>query len=269
VSGRLGLSRQSHYRQKQKRQRQKVDGDLVAELVRQERKLQPQLGTRKLQVLLQGALARAGVKMGRDRLFEELGKRDLLVKRRRSEYPKTTHSRHNLPLFKNLIRELKVKKPNQVWVGDITYLRTEEDFVYLALLTDKASRKIVGYHCGDTLEAIGCMRALEMALESLPEGEKPIHHSDRGCQYCCHEYVGMVRERGLTISMTETNHTAENAMAERMNGILKGEYWLDVMFRTKAEAIQAVEQAVYLYNTRRPHTKLGNRFPEVVHSLAE
>lgn len=241
----------------------------MGELVRQERKLQPQLGTRKLQVLLKEALEQAGVKIGRDRLFGELRQRDLLVKRRKRVHPKTTHSRHSLPLFPNLIKALEVKKANQVWVGDVTYLRTDEDFIYLALLTDKASRKIVGYHCGDTLEAIGCIRALEMALESLPKGEKPIHHSDRGCQYCCHEYVKKLRERGLAISMTETNHTAENALAERMNGILKGEYWLDVTFRTKAEAIKAVEQAVYLYNTRRPHTKLGNRFPEVVHRLAK
>ena len=155
-----------------------------------------------------------------------------------------------------------------MWVGDLTYLRTQEGFLYLALLTDKSSHKIVGYHCGDTLEAMGCIRALEMALAGLPKGAKPIHHTDRGSQYCCHAYVERLKKRGLSISMTETNHTAENAMAERMNGILKGEYWLGIEFKNKKEAGRAVDHAVRMYNTRRPHRALGNQFPNVVH-LAE
>ena len=140
--------------------------------------------------------------------------------------------------------------------------------MYLALLTDKMSRKIVGYHCGDSLESLGCQRALEMALQQLRPGERPIHHSDRGSQYCCHEYVQMAAARGLAMSMTETDHCAENALAERLNGILKSEYALDREFQTREQARRAVDQAVHLYNTRRLHTALGYRVPGVVHAAA-
>ena len=240
----------------------------MAQLVVRERRLQPQIGTRKLQVLLKEELQQARVKMGRDRLFEELRERDLLVKRRRPEYPRTTSSRHRLLVFPNLVKDRPVTKPNEVWVSDITYLRTKEGFVYLALLTDSYSRKILGYHCADTLEAVGCIKALEMALGHLPEGAKPIHHSDRGCQYCCDHYLEKLYRRGLSVSMTERNHAAENAMAERINGILKSEYALDGEFQTKEQARCSVAQAVLLYNTRRPHRALGYQIPVDVYSLA-
>jgi putative transposase len=190
----------------------------------------------------------------------------LLLKRRRAEYPRTTNSYHSLPVFVNRVKDLKPTKANQVWVGDLTYLRTSIGFLYLALLTDKVSRKIVGYHCGDTLEAQGCIRALEMALAELPAGARPLHHSDRGTQYCCHDYVKRLTQRGLGISMTEINHCAENALAERMNGIIKSEYGLDREFKTKEQARRCVEQAIHLYNTRRPHTSLKYRFPQDVHA---
>ena len=160
-----------------------------------------------------------------------------------------------------------MKRPHEVWVSDLTYLRTEEGYLYLALITDKKSRKIVGFHCGDTLEASGCLKAVEMALAQLPEGARPIHHSDRGCQYCSHEYVNKLVDRGLGVSMTETDHCAENALAERMNGILKSEYGLGFRLRSKAVARALVREAVHLYNTRRPHTALGMKTPEEVHAL--
>jgi putative transposase len=263
------MTRQNYYARRQRRQRRKVDGDWVAQLVIAERKDQPRVGTRKLQVLLKKPLAEAGVKLGRDRMFEVLRERALLVKPKPAEYPITTHSYHCLPVFTNRIKDLEVKKPNEVWVGDLTYLRTEEGFVYLALLTDKKSRKIVGYHCGDTLEAEGCIQALQMALRDLPPDAQPIHHSDRGTQYCCHEYVNQLVDHGLSISMTEHNHCAENALAERMNGILKSEYGLGNRMKTKECARRAADQAVCLYNTRRPHRALGYRFPHEVHSMAE
>ncbi len=260
------MSRQNYYARRKRRQRRQVDADLICTLVQQERQLQPRLGVRKLRVLLEPELRQAKVRMGRDRFFEVLRQRDLLLKPRRSEHPRTTNSYHNLPVFRNLLKERPVSRPNQVWVGDVTYLRTEEGFMYLALLTDKMSRKIVGYHCGDSLESIGCQRALEMALQQLRPGEQPIHHSDRGSQYCCHEYVQLAAGRGLAMSMTETDHCAENALAERMNGILKSEYGLDQCFKTKTLSSQAVEQAIRLYDTRRPHTALGYRFPAAVHA---
>ena len=237
-------------------------------LVIEERKIQPRLGARKLHFLLIGILAKEGVGLGRDRFFEVLREQGLLLEPKPAEYPCTTDSQHYLPVFKNEIKERVLTRPNEVWVSDLTFLRTAEGFLYLALMTDKYSRKIVGYHCGETLAAAGCVLALEMALAGLPEGEHPMHHSDRGSQYCCHEYVDHLVARGLGISMTEQDHCAENALAERMNGILKSEYGLGGEMKDKAQARCAVAQAVLLYNTRRPHKALGYRFPGTVHSLA-
>ena len=245
-----------------------MDASLVVALVIEERKIQPRLGMRKLHFMLKGILVREGVKLGRDRFLEVLREHDLLLEPKPAEYPCLTNSHHCLPVFSNQIRGVEVSKPNEVWVGDLTYVRTEMGFLYLALLTDKCSRKVVGYHCGETLEAAGCIAALKQALAGLPAGVRPIHHSDQGTQYCCHEYVNCVADHGLSMSMTETDHCAENALAERMNGILKSEYGLGGRFKTKASAYRAVDQAVHLYNTRRPHTALGYRTPQEAHSLA-
>lgn len=262
------MSRQNYYARHRRRQRRQVEGELVAGLVQRERRLQPRLGTRKLYHVLKPELKEAGVRIGRDRMFEELRKRDLLLEPVAAEYPRTTQSYHNLPVFRNLVKDQEVQAPNEVWVSDLTYLRTVEGFLFLALITDKYSRKIVGWHVGDNLEAVGCLRALERALEDLPPESRPIHHSDQGSQYCCHQYVGRLAERGLPVSMTESNHCAENALAERMNGILKQEYGLGTEFGSKALAHAAVRQSIQLYNTRRPHSALGNRVPAQVHQGA-
>jgi putative transposase len=259
------MSRQNYYARRRHRARRQVDGDLVCQLVRAERHWQPRLGTCKLRVLLAEALHEARVRLGRDRFFEVLRQADLLVKPKSRVYPRTTHSCHSLPVFRNLVKDRPLTRPNQVWVADLTYLRSEEGFMFLALLTDKMSRHIVGYDCSDSLESVGCQRALARALRELPAGQQPIHHSDRGSQYCCHEYVRVATAGGLTMSMTEMDHCAENALAERMNGILKGEYGLDQCYKTKAALQQAVQEAIGLYGTRRPHSALGNRFPAVVH----
>jgi len=264
----VGMSRQNYYAQRRARQRQAVDAGLIHELVQAERRVQPRLGTRKLRVVLKEALAEAGVKVGRDRFFEVLRDGDLLLERLPREYPQTTDSHHCLPVFTNLVKGVVLTCPDEVWVSDLTYLRTAEGFLYLALVTDKFSRKIVGYHCGDTLEAIGCVQALEMALQDLPAGKRPTHHSDQGSQFCCHLYVDVLVAHGLKISMTVKDHCAENALAERMNGILKSEYGLGQKIKTKAQARQMVAQGVSLYNTRRPHTALQYRTPASVHSQA-
>lgn len=259
------MSRQNYYARHRRRQRRDVDGELVAGLVQRERRLQPRLGTRKLYHLLKPKLEQAGVRIGRDRMFEELRKRRLLLEPVPAQYPCTTQSYHNLPVFRNLVKDLEVKAPNEVWVSDLTYLRTVEGYLYLALITDKYSRKIVGWNVGDNLEAVGCTRALERALENLPPQSRPIHHSDQGSQYCCHQYVGRLAQRGLRVSMTESSHCAENALAERMNGILKQEYGLGTEFGSKTVAQAAVRQSIELYNTRRPHNSLNKRTPAQVH----
>ena len=260
------MTRQNYYARRKQRQRREVDEELLVSLARLERSLQPRLGTRKLRVLLAGELAQAGVQIGRDRFFEVLRKHGLLLEPKRSQTPRTTQSYHTLPVFRNLVKGLQVSLVNQVWVGDLTYLRTEEGFMFLALLTDIKSRHIVGHHFGDCLESIGCQQALQMALKRLPKKVQTIHHTDRGSQYCCHPYVELAVGAGLTMSMTETDHCAENALAERMNGILKCEYGLDRTFATKVDSRKAVEQAIHLYGTRRPHSALENQFPAQVYA---
>jgi transposase InsO family protein len=262
------MTAQNSYARRSVRRRQEVDVALVLALVKAEREQQPRLGGRKLYHIIAPELKAAGVKLGRDRLFVELGKVGWLVERKPSEWPKTTHVDPNLPVFKNLMKRFATTRPNQVWVADITYIRTREAFMYLALITDRWSRKIVGYHLGETLETEQVLKALAMALKGLQGVGRPIHHSDRGCQYASHAYVQAAQKAGLAMSMTEKNHSAENALAERVNGILKQEYWLDANFDNRPQARQATAHGICMYNTRRPHTALKFATPEQVHNAA-
>jgi putative transposase len=267
LCARVGMSRQNYYVARRLRQRRQIDEGLILQLVIRERQMQPRLGGRKLLHLLRSDFDEARVQIGRDRFFELLAESDLLVVPKPGA-PRTTNSRHSLPVFGNLLAGKVLCAPNEAWVSDLTYIRTDEGFLYAALIIDAHSRKIVGAHLGDSLEAEGCLLALDEALRALPPGKHPIHHSDRGCQYCCHEYVERLQARGLSISMTQVMHCYENAQAERVNGILKQEYEMDRRFRTKAQARKAFEQAVWLYNHRRPHMRLGYRFPAAVHEQA-
>jgi transposase InsO family protein len=263
------MTPQNYYARRSVRSRQEVDIALVLALVQVEREEQPRLGVRKLYHIIAPELKAAGVKLGRDRLFVELGKVGKLVERRPSAWPRTTQVDPNLPVFKNRIKRFSATGPNQVWVADITYIRTRIAFLYLSLITDRWSRKIVGYYLGETLETKEVLKALAMALQGLRGAAQPIHHSDRGCQYASHAYVQAVEKAGLTMSMTEKNHSAENAIAERVNGILKQEYWLDVTFENGQQAREATAHGIRMYNTRRPHTALGMATPEEVHHAGE
>ena len=260
----VGMRPQNFYKKRRTRHRQQIDSDLVEQLVKEERAFQPRLGGRKLYYLLEPKLVEAGVRIGRDRFFEVLREKGLLVEPL-PRSPHTTNSRHDLPIFPNLVKDMQLISANQAWASDITYIRTDEGFLYLSLITDLFSRKIVGFHASDSLETSGCLKALKEAQKGLPANMFPVHHSDRGCQYCSRIYTDRLRQANLKISMTEKNHCAENALAERVNGILKQEYWLGGCFRTKKQAVLAVKQAVCLYNTRRPHSSLGNKTPEEIH----
>jgi transposase InsO family protein len=270
VSGlarKLGMSRQNYYKGRRGRLKAEVDGALVEDLVRCERALQPRLGGRKLFKILGVTLEKADIKLGRDRFFDILREKGLLVPSL-PKSPRTTRFAPCLPVFRNLVAGRELTEPNQAWAADITYIHTDEGFLYLSLITDMWSRKIVGYHVGESLETECALSALAMALSSLRCGLKPVHHSDRGCQYASHLYVEKLREAGLQISMTEELHCYENAIAERVNGILKQEYYIGSCFRNKDQAKVAVKEAVYLYNTRRPHKSLGYEMPEKMHRIA-
>lgn len=261
------MSRQNFYKKRKKRQRQNVDEEFLLKLVRRERNLQPRLGGRKLLKRIRPDLERAGVQIGRDRFFDLLRRHDLLVPppRRRGG---TTESRHRFRKYGNRLKGLEITAPHEAWVSDLTYINSDDGNIYLSLVTDDFSRKIVGWKGSDGLEAEGCMRSLKQAIEQLPRGSRPTHHSDQGTQYCCHAYVELEKAHGIQISMTEENHCYENAKAERVIGILKQEYGLGDTFRTKKQARKAIEQAIYLYNEKRPHMSLDYVTPAEVHRQA-
>lgn len=259
-----GMSTQNYYKVRRVRRRREMDEWEVVSKVMRERSVQPFLGTRKLLVVLREELEEAGIRIGRDRLFEVLRKHGLLIRRRRRG-TRTTDSGHGFRTYSNLYRELSLEGPHEALVSDLTYVRTDQGFLYVSLISDAYSRKIVGYAGERTLEAVGPIKALRMALRQLPADAQPVHHSDRGIQYCCRAYVEELEARGLFVSMTEENHCYENAQAERLVGILKQEYGLGETFRTRAQALRALKEAVRLYNARRPHTSLGYRTPQEVH----
>jgi len=240
---------------------------MILELIHRERSLQPRLGGKKLYWMLSSDIHSISPHTGRDRFFDILRKNGLLVKRKR-QYSKTTNSYHHFHRYNNLIKDMTLQRPNQVWASDITYLRTEERFVYLSLLTDMYSRKIVGWSLSKSLGIESSIVALKKALRGETLNGTLIHHSDRGVQYCCHEYVGILKKKKISISMTENNHCYENAMAERVNGILKDEYLLDRTFRDFSHAHKACIEAIRMYNTRRPHWALKFKTPEQVHGVA-
>ncbi len=178
---------------------------------------------------------------------------------------RTTNSLHRFYKYKNIIKDLEVTRPNQVWVSDITYIRTIKGFCYLALITDMHSRKIVGYDISNSLELKGCVRALNKALYQTKNINRLIHHSDRGIQYCSNQYTQILKRKKIDISMTEENHCYENAIAERVNGILKDEFYLDQTFTDVAHAKRATKNAINLYNEIRLHLSLDFKTPNMVY----
>jgi len=257
------LKRDAFYKFKRRWKQCRAVESKVIQLVKEERKEQPRVGTRKLHSALYNDFREANLKIGRDRLFDILREKDMLVKRKRA-YAKTTNSYHHFHKYNNLIKELEITSPNQVWVSDITYIRTVKGFCYLALITDLYSRKIIGHDISDSLELAGCLRALKKALWHTKPAAGLIHHSDRGVQYCSHMYVNELKRKGIDISMTEENHCYENAVAERVNGILKDEFYLDQCFFSTSHAKRATKNAIKLYNNKRLHLSLGYKTPNSV-----
>lgn len=257
------LKRDAWYKyQKRYRSRKKLKNKVV-ELVKEERKDQPRVGTRKLYKALRPSFETAHIKVGRDKLFDILREYNMLVKRKKASC-KTTNSYHHFHKYSNLVKDMEITAPNQVWVADITYIRTVKGFCYLALITDLYSRKIVGYNISDTLELTGCLGAFKRAQKAARPAAGLVHHSDRGIQYCSNQYINELKKHKVRISMTEENHCYENAVAERVNGILKDEFYLDQCFFSTKHAKVATKSAIKLYNNKRLHLSLGYKTPNMV-----
>jgi len=263
----FGISRQAYYQGGHRQQRQLAECARAIALVGGYRARQPRIGTRKLHGLIRPALQASGIAMGRDRLFGVLRDARLLVPMRRA-YHKTTNSHHRFRRHPNLLKagEGRVVPTGceQVWVADITYLPTQGKFVYLSLITDAWSRKIVGWNVHDTLQTEQVAQALQMALKGRKTRQRLIHHSDRGIQYCSDYYQKIHAKHGVTCSMTDGYDCYQNALAERVNGILKGEFLLHRP-RDLAQARQMVAESVAIYNAERPHLSLKMQTPDAVH----
>lgn len=241
---------------------------IVVEMLLEIKRDMPGAGIPTIYELLRQPLKTHGIKMGRDAL-QELRHEYGLIEKPRRRYVHTTNSNHRFRKYPNIIRELEVIRPAQLWVADITYLRVEADFMFLSLITDAYSRKIVGYNLYPTLAKEGPLNALKMAIQTLkgpPVGL--IHHSDRGIQYCCDDYVSELDLYDVSISMTENGDPYENIIAERLNGILKKTFGLDAVFSDPGIATKTVDRAVYVYNHIRPHTSINNLTPEQAHELS-
>ena len=258
------MSRQAYYDAKKQEQNITIAQMIVLCLVRETRQIMPMIGTRKLIQQLAIPLKEHGIKMGRDQLFELLRYHGMLVRRRR-RMVKTTDSHHWLKKYPNLTIGLSLNASEQLWVSDITYIRTMQGFSYLSLITDAFSRKIVGYCLYPTLEAIGCVNALKMAIDNRRKGCKLVHHSDRGIQYCSAAYVEMLQYNKIDISMTQSGSPYENALAERMNGILKNEFYPKRVYQNHKEAFKVLASNIEIYNCKRPHLSLGYLTPEIAH----
>ena len=268
LCGLFGKTRQAYYDHAHRIEFSHFEEALVIDLVKAQRTVLPSVGGNKLLHMLKDDFTAHKVAMGRDSFFELLRKHDLLIKRKR-RYVRTTDSNHFFYKWPDLTKSFKLKAAEQLWVSDITYLRTESGFVYLSLITDAWSRKIVGHHVSQYLKANGCLAALNNAIRTLSSSKKPMHHSDRGIQYCCEAYVKMLQENDIRISMTQTGSPYDNAIAERVNGILKTELDLGKTFRSYSDAVAAVHGAIDAYNRIRPHMSCGNLTPEKAHQASE
>lgn len=225
----------------------------------------PQLGTRKIYHLIKPDLQQQGIKMGRDRLFDCIRDFDLLI-RPAKRYVQTTNSKHWLKKYPNLIEGKTATRPEQIWVSDITYLKTTEGNLYLSLVTDAYSRKIMGYSIADNMEATTVSQALKMGVRNRIYKNKLIHHSDRGIQYCSKEYIRLANKNKIIMSMTQNGDPYENALAERMNKTIKEEFIPSKSLISKALMTKLIDQAIHLYNKRRPHLSLQMKTPEMVHN---
>lgn len=262
----FGKSRQAFYEQSWHNADHEFKEAFIVDMIREHRESWAG-GAVKLHKLLRPILSGHQIMIGRPRFFKLLYAHRLMLPKRKSRYARTTDSNHPYYKWPNLTRDLVPGGPSQLWVSDMTYLRTEQGFNYLSIVTDAYSRKIVGYHLSQRLNAKGPIIALNKAIKSLPgKVENLIHHSDKGSQYACTDYVALLQGHQIGISMTEAGGPYENAMAERVNGILKHEFHLKRTFSGYAEAVEAVSKAIDYYNRVRPHMSCNYLTPNEAHA---
>jgi transposase InsO family protein len=260
-----GYSRQAYYKGLVVKEQQAFIGEVIIQKVIAYRKVQVRIGGRKLLLLLWPFMEQHQLRIGRDAFFTLLRNNNLLIGKRHRGKPKTTDSDHRLRKYPNLSENLRPVCAGGLWVSDITYIDLDEGNGYLSLVTDAYSRKIVGYHLTDHLCASGPVAALEMAIEGCSDTTGLIHHSDRGVQYCSNDYVGVLQKHQIGISMTQSGDPRENAIAERVNGILKKEVLRQEVFTDLAEAKAAIAEAVDTYNYLRPHSSVAMLTPALAH----
>jgi transposase InsO family protein len=238
-------------------------------MVKEIRKEMPRLGGRKLFFLLNIPLMEHGIDIGRDKFFSILEAFGLLVRIRKKRLPITTDSNHPFYKYPNLIKHMELLRPNQLWVSDITYISLINKFCYLSLITDAYSHKIVGYCLWENLRRDGTIKALKMATNGILDrgSSSLIHHSDRGLQYCSKDYIDLLTLDSISISMTENGDPYENAIAERVNGILKGEFALNLSYKSYELAQEAVVKGINTYNLMRPHASCDYLTPDEAHKI--
>lgn len=263
----FGISRQSVYQKEHHHSFRQKELELVKREVVKVRMQMPRLGTRKLYYLLEERFKEISVKLGRDAFFELLKSENMLVKPKKN-YTKTTNSKHWLRKHPNLFLGLIIKGPEEVFVSDITYIKSQERTHYLSLVTDAFSRKIMGYHLSDDMGSESVVKALRMAVKNKKTNKPSIHHSDRGLQYCSELYQKELRENNITPSMTEGYDCYQNALAERVNGILKNEF-LIYKCKNGKELNQLVSESIQIYNNKRPHLNLNMKTPNFVHQKTD
>lgn len=265
ICGWFGVTRQAYYQYNWRTIDTSTEADLVLKEVCKIRLKHKRMGGRKLHDKLVLFMLDHQIKMGRDAFFNLLSNEGLLVRKRKIK-TRTTNSHHWLRKYDNLIKNKVLSTPNQLWVSDITYWKINNQFVYINLITDAYSHKIVGNSLSKTLESLATIQALEMALsDNENQLNELIHHSDRGVQYCSHKYVETLVKNGVQISMTETGDPRDNAIAERLNGILKDEYLLNYNPSNYAEALEILNESINLYNNDRQHMSISNQYPNDVH----
>lgn len=263
----FGFTRQAYYQFFKTFEDTNIKDFLVLKEVLAKRKDHPRVGVRKLYIMLQSFLIEHHIKMGRDALFDLLAREQLLIRSKKRNVT-TTMSRHFYLKHSNLIKGLEAISINHIWVSDITYWKCNDIFYYISLITDAFSHKIVGYNVAETLEAVHSAQALKMAILGFKgpySHPQLVHHSDRGIQYCCAEYVTILQKNNIAISMTQSGDPLDNAIAERINGIIKNEYLHCYEVDTIKDAKQLLTEVVALYNTERLHMSIGYQTPEYVH----